>query len=225
MTTGGQLLRAARRSLDGTPHLVSRPHGVTHAYVGPLTPSGRRVPRSGRTVCRAHTRSLYVLPELPSQGSVTTVSGGPRGRVCARCSARLLPRGEAAYRAEQPASRHEWVDTYSRLTPFDLAVDAYMATTAAEVDRVEFLAVLLVGWPAIHTHPVVSPTGKTTGPLTRHLRKARGRVGGHRHDPLEAERRRAVEDEVRDQRRRDRADDWVDRNAVDRHGFRLNRPA
>lgn len=217
--TGGQLLRAARRHLDGTPHLVSRPHGVTHAYVGPLTLSGRGVPRSGRTVCRAHTRSLYVLPEPSLPGARS--ARGARGRVCARCSTRLL-RGEADGRVEQPASRSDWLTTYSTLTPFDLAVDAYMATTPAEVDRVEFLAVLLVGWPNIKGEPVVSPAGKTTGPLTRHIAKARGRVGGHRHDRAEAERQRDLEDEVRRRGRQRRRDDWAEDHAVDRYGLRLH---
>lgn len=162
------LLRAAGESAQ----LVARPRGVAHVYVGPLTPSGRYVPRTGRTVCRARTRRLSVLESTP-------VALDPTGKpACRLCTARLahVPRqGEAG-----PTSRDQVLTAYDGITAFDLAIDAFMAETPAEVERLEWLALLLVGFPACHRTPVVSPAGKVSDPLDHHIRRARTRVGATR---------------------------------------------
>lgn len=150
--------------------LVRRPHGVTHIYVGPLTPSGRMVPEAtGRAVCRQRTRRLYVV-DAPKETDFD-----PRApRACRRCVA-VVCKGKAA--TATPTTRGDWLATYGDLTPFDLAVDAWMAETPDEIDRVQYLALLIVGWPAVDTSPVVSPTGRSTRPLTAYLADARRRVG------------------------------------------------
>lgn len=171
-----QLLRALDTHPRDQVHLVARPAGVVHAYVGPLTPSGRHVPRAGRTVCRAHTRRLHVLER-------TTVTLGRREssgpQVCARCSARLtLPRVTGG--PSTIPTRDDALRTYADTTAFDLAVQAWMAETPEDLERVEWLALLVVGFPACATEPVVSPGGKVTGPLDDHITRARARVGAHR---------------------------------------------
>ena len=144
--------------------LVRRPRGVTHIYVGPLTPSGRMVPEaSGRAVCRQRTRRLYV---------VDTSSLIPRA--CRRCVAVVC---KGTLTTATPTTRGQWLAAYGDLTPFDLAVDAWLAETPEEVDRVRFLALLIVGWPAVDRSPVVAPSGRTTRPLLRHIETARIRVG------------------------------------------------
>ncbi|HET6917335.1 MAG TPA: hypothetical protein VFH56_14675, partial [Acidimicrobiales bacterium] len=66
-------------------HLAARPHGVLHVVpAGPLTPSGRFIPRSSRTVCRARHRRLTVVEHPP-----VLDDGQPGRRLCALCSARL----------------------------------------------------------------------------------------------------------------------------------------
>lgn len=91
----------------------------------------------------------------------------------------------------QPLSRGELQTAYEGVTAFDLAVDAYLAETADDVARVEWLALLLVGYPATATEPVVSPDGKETGPLDEHLENARQRLRIIR-DPLDPEARAAA---------------------------------
>lgn len=85
--------------------------------------------------------------------------------------------GLAHTSAGYPSTRTGWAAAYAGVTGFDLAVDAYMAETSAEVDRVRFLGLLIVGWPAYATDPVVSPAGKTSRPLMKHVDRAAARVG------------------------------------------------
>lgn len=136
--------------------LVSRPRGACHASVGTLTPSGRL---HGRPVCGTRTRRLYA-----------DTRSSPR--VCRRCVAALVPVGAATH----PVHRDEWRSEYGSLTAFDLAIDAFLAETPDEVARVRFLAVLLVGWPAM-SEPVVSPSGHVGRSLIYRLNKADARCG------------------------------------------------
>lgn len=191
--------------------LAARPTGVLHAYVGPLTPSGRFIPRAARPACGARTRALGVVP----------LSEVRRRRVCARCTARLACGPHTAGEAGNH-SRAELAAAYDGVTAFDLAVDAYRAETAADVDRVEWLALLLVGLHDAKTQPVVSPDGKTTGPLDQHIAKARRRLGITR-DVLSPEARAvAVENELlaRHRAKERRGEAWRDREAlIERLGF------
>lgn len=190
-------------------HLVARPRGVLHAYVGPLTPSGQRVPRAARTVCRTRTRTLRVVP--------LSVVG--RRRVCVSCTARLA---RTAPGGTSHPSRASYADAYDGVTPFDLALDAWRAETPADVERVELLALLLVGYPACQTAPVIGPDGHENAPLDVWLARARARVGAVR-DPLTpglraaAEENRATGHEKAKQRRRDA---WREReDRIERLGF------
>lgn len=190
-------------------HLVARPSGVLHAYRGPLTPSGRRVPRAGRAVCnvRARTLTAVSLPAVESR------------RVCGRCAARLtstptcepgsLPRSEA------------WA-LFADVTPFDLAVDAWRCRTVADIDRLEWVALLVVGLPGLRRDPVVAPNGKENPPLDQLIAKARRRISGVRDVLSPSMRAAAVENEheAREAARLRRKQGWREReDRIERVGF------
>jgi hypothetical protein len=121
--------------------LVARPTSpVLHIYAGPLTLSGRWVPSSRRTACRAHTRRLTVL----ARTGATLELGGRR--VCARCSARLFA---VARRAEQPVTREQWLVAYAGVTLGDLATGLAVASTTDETHSLGFVAKLLHGAPPV----------------------------------------------------------------------------
>lgn len=174
----GAALRLARaRRVNECDHVVlaHRPHGVAHVYVGPLTPSAGFVPRARRTVCKTRTRRLTVCV---SPAALTP----SQRRLCRRCVAVLLSWGQQD--RHHLVTREDWLREFGDLTAFDLAVDAYMAETPAEVERVAFLALLVVGFPACARDAVVSPTGKTTRPLDAYVSRARNRVGGQRPEEI-----------------------------------------
>lgn len=139
--------------------LVTRPGSrVFHVYAGPLTPSGRFVPRVARTACGARTRRLSVLERV---GSVLDLGGR---RVCGRCSARL---SAVARRAEQPVSRDDFLRVYgglSGVTLGDLVVALAMCTTVDENRRVAYVASVV--------HGFMEPTG-TRRPVEAGRRQAR----------------------------------------------------
>lgn len=199
-----------RRELHrGATVLVARPRGVLHAYTGSLTPSGRSVPRAGRTACHAHTRTLTVVP-LAAVGT---------RRVCLRCTARLtqLGCGEAGH----PQTRDQVLASYDGVTAFDLAVDAWRAETLDDVERLEWLALLIVGYPACSSEPVVAPSGKTNPPLDVLIARARTRLGGTR-DPLAWTRASVAADEenTRAAAKTRRGENWRDREArIERLGY------
>ncbi len=189
--------------------LAARPTGVLHTYVGPLTPSGR-CPRAARPACGTRTRALGVVP----------LSEVRARRVCVRCTVRLargIPAGGAGLQ-----TRDQLRAVYAGVTAFDLAVDAWRAETPADVERVEHLGLLLVGFPACKNEPVVSPDGKETGPLDDHLAQARRRLGIVR-DPMSPALRAAANENALmagliEKQRRGAA--WRDRQArIDRLGF------
>lgn len=150
---------AALRLAGPTARLVARPTGVAHVYTGPLTPSGCCVPRSRRTVCRAHTRRLYVVPPASDD------PGTGRG-ICARCSACLAATPRAVRQAE-PQTREEYAAAYAAVTLDDLERDAAAAGTPADIDHVAHLSLLLFG------HHACSSTG-----LTKRIAQHRDRVNG-----------------------------------------------
>lgn len=131
--------KALRLAGDGAV-LASRPRGVMHVYTGPLTPSGRYVPRGGRTACRAHTRRLHVIA-APTSPVAMTVPGDEPNRVCAHCSARLLTAHSG--RVEHPIHRDQWRALYADTSKADLAFALAAAETPAEVDAVAHLSLLL----------------------------------------------------------------------------------
>ena len=198
------LLADARLTHRAPVALASRPTGVLHAYAGPLTPTGRS-PRGARPVCGSRTRTLRAVP----------LSEVRRLRVCERCHAHLDRLGKAGGVGTQPPSRGQLLAAYAGVTAFDLAVDAWRAETPADVERVEHLALLLVGLKATKSEPVVSPDGKATGPLDEHLAQARRRLGIVR-DPLAGPlRAAATENEVlaRHAVKERRKQGWLDREA------------
>ncbi len=189
--------------------LVARPTGVLHAYVGPLTPSGRFTPRAARPACGVRTRGLSVIPLAEVR----------RRRVCVRCTARL---GTPAAGGAGTQSRTQLLAAYEGVTAFDLALDAWRAETPDDLERVEHLALLVIGLRAAKTEPVVSPGGKVTGPLDDHITRARRRLGIVR-DPLAGPlRAAATENELvaRHTAKARRNEGWLDREArIERLGF------
>lgn len=192
-------------------HLVARPNGVLHAYSGPLTPSGRRVPRSGRAACnvRARTLSAVSLPAVQSR------------RVCGRCAARFT-----ASPTCEPGSlpRSEARALYADVTPFDLAVDAWRAETVADVERLEWVALLVVGLPGLKRDPVIAPSGKQSPPLDQLIARARLRIAGSRDYLTPTARAAAAENEhqAREAARLGRNAGWRDReDRIARLGINL----
>lgn len=205
------LLATTRLTSADVVVLAARPAGVLHTYSGTLTPTGRS-PRAARPACGVRTR---VLREVPLSEVRTR-------RVCVRCTARLTRTSAAGEAGIQPPSRGQLLAAYAGVTAFDLAVDAYRAETPADVSRVEWLALLLVGFPATSRDQVVSPDGKITGPLDDHITKARRRLGIVR-DPMGPElRAAATENELlaRHAAKQRRRDGWADREGrIARLGF------
>lgn len=199
-------------------HLAARPCGVVHVYTGPLTPSRRYVPRQGATACRTRTRRLTVLD--PSLTGAEFATG--RRRACGSCSARLsLPSG----RAEQ-VTRDDALTRYGHLTPFAVALLAFLAGSEVEVEWVQWLALLIVGYAACRDAAVVAPTGKVTGPLFAHIDQARKRLR-ITHDPYAKTRDRyeaqRADREFHEQVERDQA--WSEWRADVEELGHLNAPA
>lgn len=121
--------------------LVARPHRrVAHLYRGPLTPSGY-VPRTHRTVCRAHTRRLAPLP-TERRSSLDPASSGHR--VCARCAVRL-PSHIGRRTARTPRTRQEWARRYAGLELRDLWAQTLTAETLDELEAVAHASLLVAG--------------------------------------------------------------------------------
>lgn len=112
--------------------LASRPTGVPHVYVGPLTRSGRSLPRASRPVCRARTRRLTVL----------VLDGVATGRVCARCAVCLLSRGG---RQTAPTDRRDWQTRFAGITGEQLVAALDDARTPAEADVAAWASLLVYG--------------------------------------------------------------------------------
>ncbi|NUO57280.1 MAG: hypothetical protein HOV78_11480 [Hamadaea sp.] len=124
----GQHLGLTAARLHALP--VARPGSeVFHLYVGPLTPTGRYVPRTARSVCSARTRRLTVIQRA---GSALDLGGR---RVCGRCSARLSAESR---RAEQPTNRDAAAEFHVGITLGDLVLAIAMATSTAETHRIGF---------------------------------------------------------------------------------------
>lgn len=132
--------------------LVARPAGVAHVYAGPLTPSGRYVPTSARTVCRAHHRRLTVLPE---RWSSLAPAGSVYRRLCTPCRTRLVSR---ARRAPALVTHDDVVDAYRGTTVPELAACVVDAATTEETHRIGRVASALYGPPRVRfTQSRMSP--------------------------------------------------------------------
>lgn len=163
--------------------LAARPAGVAHVYgPGPLTPSGRFVPRAGRPVCRARTRRLGVVAMPPTWSSLSHPGALPR--LCARCSACLArrlrthptpPCGGAVSQARQaePLTRDSYRTRFADLTLFDLWLAGMTAETPAELDVVGHLALVLFGYQKGAADPVTRPDGRTVTSLHEVLARRR----------------------------------------------------
>jgi hypothetical protein len=150
--------------------LAARPAGVAHVYTGPLTPSGRFIPRTGQTVCRARTRRLHVVAIPPRWSSLLPEAADQLPRLCARCSTCLAacrdrrdPRGTTApdgpsRQVEQP-SRQAYRDTFAHLGLVELLAGAVVADCRDELAVVGHLALLLHGWRACQD-PIPAPGGR-----------------------------------------------------------------
>ena len=158
--------------------LVARPAGVAHVYAGPLTPSGRFAAASGRTVCRARTRRLSVLPEHPS--SLAPREPGSK-RLCVRCSARLSScKGVNDRRAEVPCThRTEYRRRYGSLAPRDFYAQALMAETLDELEQLAHLSLVVLGHARCDQPMPVTHEGYASGSLTQLLGRLRERLADH----------------------------------------------
>jgi len=154
-------------------HLVHRPTGRLHVYTGPLTPSGRYVPRSARTVCRARTRRLEVATHRVSSLNLDATLPG----LCRRCSARLESSASRAEQRHTPNTRAEFLAAYRDLDAADLAFALTMATTPAEVDAAAHLTLAL--FDVAGTLAGFTDHGRNWRPLHAHVVDARTRVHGY----------------------------------------------
>ena len=143
-------------------NLVRRPTGVVHIYTGPFTPFGR-VPRAYRTVCRARTRALTACPQV-------------RGvRMCARCSARLIPQR----RAEQP-TRIMIATRYRNITAGDVVDAAAEAATTAELEHLAHVALVVLGVPTcVNTRVTPLHAGDRPRTIAEHIGHHRWRTAGY----------------------------------------------
>lgn len=120
----------ALRYAGPTAVLAARPAGVLHVYTGPLTPSGRFIPRVARTVCRARTRRL----------TVTTDASSLLRRVCIRCATSLRA---AKPRDRQLATRAGYKTRFHGLTGHQLVAALADAHTPIDVTEAAHLTLLL----------------------------------------------------------------------------------
>lgn len=118
--------------------LVARPRGVVHvAAAGPLTPSGRALPRASRTVCRGRTGRLYLFTP-----GVTGVAGSGR-RFCRRCTAALpVSLGTAV---DELRTRDHDIAAYGHLTADDLTIAASWCRTVEETHQVGRIGLIVLG--------------------------------------------------------------------------------
>lgn len=192
--------------------LASRPRGVPHVYVGPLTPSGRQVPRAGRTVCRARTRRLTVIP---SERRSSLDPCGP-SRVCARCSACLSRDGQA----EPLTSRAAYLEEYSGATKADVAFALELAATVAEVDAAAHLSLVLFGVAGCNDG--FTEHGRDWVSLHQLVFRHRGRVGAFNTPEAiaAADRDRIASENAAQQRASERKQMWREReDRIARLGF------
>jgi hypothetical protein len=187
--------------------LAARPTGVAHVYTGPLTPSGRFIPRAGQAVCRARTRQLRVVPTPPGWSTLQCSQAGARRlpRLCARCSTCLSrrvpsPHGAASPVGRQveqhPTSRAAYRHRFADLTPADLWVAAQLATTPEELAAVGHLSLVLFGHHGC-TRPVTCRSGRIRTSLHQAISTRRKQLEPDEQSSINHSRARAVADQIR----------------------------
>lgn len=184
------IVESALVAAGGASYLVGRPRsGVTHVYAGPLTRTGRFVPRAGRPVCGARTRRLSVVTPPPGWSSLSAEPWSRR--LCTRCSVclqarRFVPRRVSTPQAGRPSTtrplptREEVRAQLQHLTRVDLWLALEFATTPDEVDVAAHASLLLFGHPAC-TKPVRLPSGRWARSLHAQVAETRRRVDGSRY--------------------------------------------
>lgn len=108
-------------------------------------------------------------------------------------SAALLGRSVAG------ETREDWESAYADLTPEQLLDHVVAASTVEEVERCEFVALLVLGPAVCARRQITGPDGRTTT-VELHLWHARNRLGCLRSDPTVAE-TAAMEAELAERRR------------------------
>lgn len=111
---------------------------------------------------------------------------------------------------------------FADVTPFDLAVDAWRCETEADITRLEWVALLVIGLPDLRRDPVIAPNGKENQPLDQLIAKARRRISGVRDHLSPSMRAVAIDNEhaAREAARLRGRDSWDDREArIERLGF------
>ncbi len=173
MLQASALVRAAQSSASASAAvLVARPHGVVHVSTDPLTPSGRYLTSGGRTVCRARTRRLAVLP----RGEAARIF--QERRVCARCIAHFadVP-GVNGHSLPRDVEK----DTFGHLTIANLRTVLRSCTIADQTHHVGRLALMLFG-----PEPLAPKTRRT--PAQQELVDLHAEIRAVRHRLVAAER-------------------------------------
>lgn len=155
---------------------------VAHAAVGATTPSGRHLRDPRSTLCHAYVRRLTVLER---EGSPRTSTVGRRA--CTRCL-NVIAAQQRRRTTTTPTYVHRdaLVEAHraAGTTAYGLALAAQTAETLDEVEQLEHLALVVVGFPACRRADVVTPDGEHQPPLDKQLARARVRLGAGRPDPL-----------------------------------------
>lgn len=204
--------------------LVARPTGVAHVYTGPLTPSGRFVPRRSRTVCRTRTAQLHTLPQ-PERWSSLTCEAAAFPRLCARCTACLdRVRARSRQATTTPCTRHAALAAWAGTTKADIAFALDLATSPSEVDAAAWLSLLL--FDVAGCAKPFTEHGRQWPPLSKLVYLARGRVDGFPDSLREAsERANAMSTAAREQRKAENKAARAEREAqIERLGFNNANP-
>lgn len=188
-------LRLVAAISDGA-RLVARPRSsVLHVYRGPLTPSGRWVPRAGRTVCGARTRRLSVL----ERASLALDSGDRR--VCLRCEA-AMPDAMGRAMTVDVESRDAMAAAYDGLTPALLRWAGSRCVTSSESHQIGRVASIVLSEKPANAPALRSPAQVDLAAMWDTIYARRRRLEDDERSPEEREgRARAVEaDRDRDAR-------------------------
>lgn len=178
-------------AVRGGAHLTYRPGSrVLHVYRGPLTRSGRWVPRAGRTVCGARTRQLSVL----ERASLALDSGDRR--VCLRCEA-AMPDAMGRAVTVDVGSRDAMKAAYDGLTPALLRWAGARCLTSSESHQIGRVASIVLG-----EKPANAPALRSAAQAE--LAAMWDEIYAHRRHLVDAERtpdERAARDHVKQARR------------------------
>lgn len=175
--------------------LATRPRSqVVHLVPpGPLTPSGRFLPRAARTVCRGRTGRLHLLP--------ADVSGVGRAgrRFCRRCTA-VLPTSLGT--TVSTIHTRDAIETaFAHLQLPDLVVANAWARTVAESYQVGTVASVVLG-PAPFRRPTAEGAARQRWQLERSILARRDRLRQAERTAEQREADQRIRDAEADDRRR-----------------------